>query len=426
MRYLARIRPMVLIIVALIPVTLLHATAAADAASVKPGDLITPDNASAVYYLVSPGNFVLVRQGMRMKIVATGQLDWPPPYKAATEQYSGQVQLNGEGEIHNYVAGLPFPFIDPNDPQVATKVLWNFSYGPQTTDVVDARNVETASYRASGPIWGGDVFHATAGKVFLYDYVGRTEVPPIPTDYYGLDIGVRYRFFVGPILEGGGSLLRLRYIDPDREDDAWYFSLGRVKSATLSNSFGGSTLDADSYSGFAAKVEEYNYRLLGLRPMLASVHADSPAQPCKFDNNRTVCPDNWEMRQLYVVEATLKPKFWHRFALKRILYIDSEGWFITASDQYDQDGELAKTLVVFNAYRDRGTPQAHIAIYPFRRMFETALVDEDVQTGFSTVSYMPGREAEEHECWYINMGAVKQASTAASTVVVEPHPGGTR
>ncbi|MGH7778807.1 MAG: hypothetical protein ACREQR_03150 [Candidatus Binataceae bacterium] len=33
-------------------------------ARVKPGDLITPDSASAVTDLVSPGNFVLVKQGM--------------------------------------------------------------------------------------------------------------------------------------------------------------------------------------------------------------------------------------------------------------------------------------------------------------------------------------------------------------------------
>ena len=62
-------------------------------AQVKPGDVITPDNASKVEGLVSPGNLILVRQGMKMKIVPTGHLDWPPPYKAATEQYSPQVSL---------------------------------------------------------------------------------------------------------------------------------------------------------------------------------------------------------------------------------------------------------------------------------------------------------------------------------------------
>jgi hypothetical protein len=68
------------------------------AASVKPGDLITPDNASLVADLVSPGNFALVKQGMRMKIVPSERLEWPPPYKAATEKYAAQVGLNDQGE----------------------------------------------------------------------------------------------------------------------------------------------------------------------------------------------------------------------------------------------------------------------------------------------------------------------------------------
>src|SRR6202035_5001108 len=78
---------------------------AARAGSVNPGDLITPDNASAVADLVSPGNYFLVKQGMRIKIAPTGRLEWPPPYKAATEKYASQVGLNNKGELQNYVAG---------------------------------------------------------------------------------------------------------------------------------------------------------------------------------------------------------------------------------------------------------------------------------------------------------------------------------
>ena len=75
---------------------------------------------------------------------------------------------------------------------------------------------------------------------------------------------------------------------------------------------------------------------------------------------------------------------------KRILYIDSEGWFVTASDQYDRDGKLWKTLALFNTYRDRPVPDARVAIYPYKRMFQLGLVDEDLQTGTSSVVYMPG------------------------------------
>jgi hypothetical protein len=95
----------------------------ATVAAVKPGDLITPDNASRVQDLISPCNFILVKQVMRMKIVPTERLEWPPPYKAATEKYSPQVKLNDRGELENYMAGLPFPLLDPNDPLTATKVM---------------------------------------------------------------------------------------------------------------------------------------------------------------------------------------------------------------------------------------------------------------------------------------------------------------
>lgn len=108
-------------------------------AEVTPGDLITHENAAIVANLVSPGNYVLVEQGMRLKIVPTGQLDWPPPYKAATEKYSSQVTLNAKGELQNYIAGLPFPFVYLNDPQAATKIVWNYSYGPQVADFMHAR-----------------------------------------------------------------------------------------------------------------------------------------------------------------------------------------------------------------------------------------------------------------------------------------------
>src|SRR5262249_8642297 len=81
-------------------------------------------------------------------------------------------------------------------------------------------------------------------------------------------------------------------------------------------------------------------------------------------------PRPWEMRQLYIVEARAKPLAWHqRFGTdgpsipKRILYIDSEGWFITASDQYGKDGALWKTLALFTAYRDRSGLDAGAAIY---------------------------------------------------------------
>src|SRR5467141_738192 len=109
-------------------------------AQVKPGDFITPENATKVKDIVSPGVYYKVDHGMTMKIVPTQRIDWPPPYKDATEKYSSQVRLsNDHRSVVGYVAGQPFPLIDPNDPWVGTKVVWNNVFRPITSDDYDLR-----------------------------------------------------------------------------------------------------------------------------------------------------------------------------------------------------------------------------------------------------------------------------------------------
>src|SRR6202048_2878392 len=109
-------------------------------AQVKPGDHISAQNAAAVKDLVSPGTYFAVTKGMGMEIVAPKRVEWPPPFKIATEQYSSQVRLSdNHRDVLGYVAGQPFPLLDPNDPYVATKIMWNSDFRPIGTDDADLR-----------------------------------------------------------------------------------------------------------------------------------------------------------------------------------------------------------------------------------------------------------------------------------------------
>ncbi len=413
---------------------------------VSPGDVIGKDNAAQVADLLSPGNLLLVQQGMQMHVIPATKLEWPPPYQSATEKYASQVTLGADGEIHNYVAGLPFPLIDANDPQAAIKIMWNFTFRPLYTDDADLRFAEIASSSPTGS--GTPITLMTVGHFTFYNNVGRIEVPPYPTHPDAANGGIRYRFGYFPVLEPAGirgyGLLRYRHIDPAIEDNSWTYNpqtrrLRRQSPEILSdaiaalmvnlNGFAAAsagaaaavTIDPDSYFGFSARLQDYSFRFLGEKSMLACVHArNSPAAPCPFDGGRTICPEDWEVRHIYAVEATAKPG--HDVSIpRRILYIDSEGWFVTASDQFDRDGKLWKTIATFNAYRDRPVPDAKIAIYPYKRMFQVALVDQDVQTGYSSIIYMPGRETPERECWYINMGAVDNTFLNPQALVKAGH-----
>jgi len=394
---------------------------------VRPGDVITPENAGKVESLVSPGNYVLVRQGMEMRIVPSRDYNWPPPYRVSTEQNSSQAGLAPDGQLTNYRAGLPFPMLDANDPVIAQKIMWNFQFGPAYSDDLDSQDTEIQNFTARG----GSPFAAyPIGHLAVYRNLGREEVAPAPTDYDG-DTGIMERMALGPIIvpieppfwqSPWAYMVRYRYSSPRRSDliwsdlsvpTHWYGQFPGMSNSdyVLDNAFFGN-LDLDSLFGFAGRFQDFDFKFLGEKTMLAVVHAKSlPAKACAADGGRTICPEDWELRHVYVVEADARRP--GRFAdvpaiAKRILYIDSQGWFITASDQYGHDGKLWKTLAIFNTVRDREYPDSKAAVYSFERLFQTALVDEDVQSGYSTIFFTPSPERPQHDTWFINQGIISQ------------------
>jgi hypothetical protein len=109
-------------------------------AQVRPGDFINWQNAYKVKDLVSPGQYLRVMNGMSLTIQPAERIDWPPPYREATEKYSSQVRLSPDGRsLLGYVAGEPFPMIDPNDPHAGAEIMWNVTFRPISSDDYDLR-----------------------------------------------------------------------------------------------------------------------------------------------------------------------------------------------------------------------------------------------------------------------------------------------
>jgi hypothetical protein len=402
-------------------------------AEVKPGDSITAANAAQVKDLVSPGTYVAVTKGMTMNIVAPERVDFPPPYFEATEKYSAQVRLSPDHRsLVGYAAGQPFPLLDTNDPDIATKIMWNTQFRPITTDDYDLRFFECrVSYFNPGAP-PAELLVAEIGHLAGYSNLGRTEVEPMPVDPDFKRTGV-WRLaaaypLIAPSEDKGTGAIRYRYWDAGRGDDAWVYLSGsrrvrRLNEVIMSSSAGLSTWDADHAGGFAAKPEEYDYKFLGTRDMLASVHAiHSPAEICPTDGHVTSCPENWEMRHMYIIEATPRPeRISGVLQSKTVIYVDAEEWFNPYVDSYDRRGQLWKTQIYWLTYRDRPVPDARIAIYPFKRQFVLAASSIDVQSGIATTCYLPGHDTPERECWYINMGAVHRDFFTTDAMVRAGH-----
>ncbi len=402
--------------------------------SVKPGDVITAANAYKVKDLVSPGVYYKVTRGMSMDIVPTSTIQWPPPYRDATEKYGEQVRLSPDGRtMIDYVAGQPFPFLDVNDPHVATKIMWDAAFRPITSDDYDLRyyDCDDEYTGLNKPYRVIDYFQI--GHYAGYDEVGRTEVEPLPIDPDFKKTNRYWMFALYPILAPenlrGGGFIRYRYANPTRADDIWQWTPGarrlrRLNEGVMSDAVAGganpTAFDPDHYSGFNAKVEEYDYQLLGQKTMLASVHAKhSPEITCATDGGASACPENWEPRSMYIVQTKPRWNSVNAQALhaKSILYIDSEMWFEPYVDEYDANGELWQNHIYWLTYRDRPVPDARIAIYPFKREFVVGAASTDVQSGMSTMCYLPGQNTPERECWYINMGGVDRSFFTTEAMV---------
>jgi len=386
-------------------------------AQVQPGDFITPDNAYKVKDLVSPGQYLRVMHGMTIAVVPTERIDWPPPYKDATEKYSSQVRLTPDHRsLIGYVAGEPFPIIDANDPDAATKVMWNVSFRPISSDEYDLRWFDCDS-----EYWGKgksdfQIALFEVGHYAGYNEVGRTEVDPMPVDP---DFKQTGRYFLGllyPVLAPqnarGTGLIKFRYADPNQQDASWTWDVGarrlrRLNYAILDSATGPQAYDPNHYEGFSGKNENYDWKLLGEKTMLGAINiAKVPDVRCPTDGGASHCPDNWQLRHYFIVDGRPRPGRFVSTFNHEVLYIDSEADFVMSNDMYDRSGELFNNYTSWMHYADRSEPDAKIAIYPFKREFQSGSSTINVQSGFSSVCYHPSQNAPSHDSWFINMGSV--------------------
>ncbi|MGD9763156.1 MAG: DUF1329 domain-containing protein [Candidatus Binatia bacterium] len=378
-------------------------------ATVQPGDVITKDSADKVADLVSPGVMWCLKRGMTMKIVPYKQIDWNPPYKAATEKYSAQVKLAPDGRsIEGHVAGLPFPKIDPSDPNVALKIMFNYEHKPFVTDDQDLRNFDADTGNVSDkPL---DVErHYILDHLRTLFYTGRLYVDPKPVLLPNTE-GVRAKQSLHPILEPfdlkGVGLTGIRYLDPDRQDDTWLYlptlrRVRRLSTAQRSDALFGQDTDVDSYGGYAGQIPWFTWKFLGDKKILATFHAEKfPVEYCPGGADFVYC-DNWEMRDVWVLEGVSKsPQYAYG---KRVLYIDKETYYIAYSDIYDKAGQLWKVWINQFGFRNKAAP-GYGDTYDSDMPFTHSITMADTQLNHATRAALPSPKYPGEAGWYFNQG----------------------
>jgi len=389
---------------------------------VEPGDLITKENVEKIDGLTAEGVRWAVINGMDMKIVPYEQIPMPPKYLEATEKYGSQTSLSDKNELQNWVAGKPFPVIDNNDPKAPVKIMYNFQNTHYFTDDLNMHLVDADTGSLYVDAQGAR--HYTVERHFVADwlrvlqYQGRLYHDPIPAFKDNSDETFRksglYPLIEPFDLKGVGGI-SYRYIDLVRQDDTWLYlpflrRVRRLSSAQRSDALFGQDIDVDSYGGYAGQIPWFDWKLLGEKPMLASLHGTNlPPKPCVKDGGMTFCED-WEMRpSVYVIEGT--PKAPNYAYSKRIIFVDKETNFIIYSDLYDQAGELWK--VVMQSIRTSKRPNPKVDYeYEHPRMFIYAFSVIDMQLMHGTRASIPGMAFPNEAGWYIDIGFDKPQSAA--------------
>ena len=215
-----------------------------------------------------------------VKIVPTERIDWPPPYKEATEKYSSQVRLSDDHRsLIGYVAGQPFPLLDANDPQIASKIMWNYYFRPLSTDDYDLRYFNGESVYAGLNKPYSSLWYAEIGHYAGYNEAGRTEVDPLPFDPDFKRTGRYSMTALYPVIApqdlAGGGFIRYRYADENKGDDIWVYLVDAHRLRRLNESIMSDNQDAgpesynpDDYECFAGKNQNYNWKYLGEKEML--------------------------------------------------------------------------------------------------------------------------------------------------------------
>ncbi len=278
--------------------------------------------------------------------VKTGELeirtqqttDLPPSsaYIEATRRNGDQVRLGQDGNLVGYVAGRPFPRIDPADPQAGLKLAWNSRYR------------ETAD---SAQAWGVFRFIGPSGE----------EVRQIEF-YYAIAYGMHRDDPKANLWDGSGILfkelyqclapddvknvmqLKFRY-DDDRSNDlnfAYVREQHKVRQINVDPrepTMSSELLNEDFY-GFWGHLHEHDWRLLGRATLLAPLGVK--AAKASFSAGRGYPADPWEPRKMLVLEATPKVPG-HPYG-KRVLYIDEQMGVPLYVLAYDQQGRHYKTI----------------------------------------------------------------------------------
>ena len=316
-------------------------------------------------------------EGMRMEIgPCHRRYPTVASYEAATAKFAGSARVDEDGNLHDYVSGLPFPqaTIDPTSPDAAVRWAWNLQYRYRGAGPVGRFRIVDLP----GPVGAAHIYR---GWFYFIQIAHRADLPK--TDY-ALTVAEKNLFAAGgrfdePFSARHLAWTQLRPREADvkftTSDDTFVYvptmrkirraasthvdgmftpryrvggdtgggGIGGLQSAgvnydALGGSSGVGALNPTSaasaaqtealYRGFtdlAIRPNAYRWRLRGEQEVLAPLNASREGYPRVKERNYgpsglSVGSDRWDVRYAVIIEGSARER--GREFDRLLLYID--------------------------------------------------------------------------------------------------------
>lgn len=321
----------------------------------KPGIVIDENNVEQFKdILMDPAYQLAKKYKLKIKTVPYKRVVPADSYIAATNKYFGQAKLNDTGDprkqaIENYTAGLPFP-----QPKNGMELAFDFIYSYQGDDAENLFGVYWVSAKR-----GVERFEEWTWK-YIVRTLHRTDIEPLPAFEESREKGIQYMAMTithYPIDKKGFAALYWRFMEPRDQEGYIYIPQQRRTTkfsfGTKGDQWNNTDLLYEDVRGYLGYPEWQNWKIIDKTTMLAPVHADmlygkeNIKKNFDLDNWPHWNPRmNWELRPVYVVEATSRIKNYPYS--KMLFYFDAETCYILGKTTYDKKGQLWKVLI--NSY----------------------------------------------------------------------------
>jgi hypothetical protein len=293
----------------------------------------------------------------------------PPAAKAHMESNKGKYGVDADnlmvdlktGKLPDFVDGMPFPEIDPEDPKAAVKIMYNKHYYSYAVGPIQVPFQTSWVGRKTG-----------FEREIIMDYwtylldgypPAREESNPENVEMHSLIIAL------APYDIKGTNILLWRYRN-DKLDSTFAYvpairRVRRMSPANRSDSFLGSDFCVDDAWGYGGKIQTFNWKLIEKKDQLVPFLAGPPIKLIKNDvgewvsqsGDRTITygykTEGWQgapwwptsgityiNRPTYILECSAKDKYYNYGPQQ--LWVDASLWTPTYKVISDRSGAYWK------------------------------------------------------------------------------------